>query len=672
MAQNGKLRFGPFEFDPSAGELRKHGTRIKLQTKPLAMLSALVERAGEVVPREQLRLKLWPEEPFVDFEAGLNTAAKRLRDALSDSADEPRYVETIPRTGYRFIATLDKPKAPPPPAAVQPAPVPRSRMLPVLGASLASAVALIVWLALRQAPAPPKFRQVSFRKGQVVSARFAPDGQTILYTLQDGAARRVYASSLFGPESREIPSSEGSLVSVSRNGEMALIRPSGLTPLGGGTLWRMPVNGGGSIEADQNIFSADWAPDGSQLAVARAIGGTVQLEYPSGRVLYRTSGYLTSVRFRPDGREIAFVHHPLRHDDAGSVEIVDLEGHARVLTKNWTVVTSLSWHRASGELWFSAARQGELRAIWAIPIAGGTVRRVIPGAGNLWVSDISPDGRALVGRGGSRLEMAAGSLDSPTAEDISWLDWSSVKDVSRGGELVLFEENGDGVAGKSVVFLHRRSDKSTVRLGSGMAMALNHDGTEALVLDDTDRTALRMLPIGPGKPRDLPRSGLTFQWARFYPGGRSMIALASQGEEPLRLYKVSVEGAHAIPIAPPGMVRNTSVSPDGSTVAALCADGKLRLYPAGDEVPSTEPLAPILWTPDGIIVQHSSAYTSVPARLSVIDPKSGALRQFAKLDPGDRFGVNAITRAVMSPDARHWVFSYRRSNGELFLSDRLP
>lgn len=670
MTHNGKVRFGPFEFDPTMGELRKHGIRVKLQTKPLAMLSALVEKPGEVVPREQLRLRLWPAEPYVDFEAGLNTAAKRLRDALSDSADEPRYVETIPRTGYRFIAVLDKQHAPAPAVTAAPA-APRSRIVPILGAALTGAIALIVWLAMRQPSPPPEFRQVSFRKGQVVSARFAPDGQTVLYTLQNGAGRRVYASSLFGPESREIAGAEGSIVSVSKSGEMALIRASGLSPLGGGTLWRMPVNGGGAIEVDRNIFSADWAPDGSQLAVARATGGTVQLEYPPGKVLYKTSGYLTSVRFRPDGREIAFVHHPLRHDEAGSIEIVDLEGHARVLSKNWTVVGALSWHRPSGELWFSAARQGELRSVWAITASGGAVRRVLPGAGNLSVSDVSPDGRALVGRGGSRLEMAAASVESPEARDISWLDWSSVKDVSRGGESVLFEENGDGVAGKSVVFLHQRADQSTLKLGNGMAMALNSDASEALVLDDSDRKVLRMIPIGPGKPRELPRSGLTFQWARFYPDGKSMVALASRGQEPLRLYKVGVADGQSVPIAPPGMVRNTAVSPDGSTVAALCADGKLRLYPAGEVVPAEEPLAPILWTRNGIIVQHTSAYTSVPARLSVIDPKSGRTRPFAMVDPGDRFGVNAITRVVMAPDARHWAFSYRRTNGELFLSDRL-
>lgn len=669
MTPNGKVCFGPFEFDPTMGELRKHGIRVKLQTKPLAMLSALVERPGEVVPRDQLRMKLWPEEPYVDFEAGLNTAVKRLRDALSDSADEPRYVETIPRTGYRFIAVLDKPVAPAP--ATNAAPPPKPRGVPILGAALACAIGVIVWLALRQTPSLPEFRQISFRKGQVVSARFAPDAQTILYTLQSGAERRVYASNLLGPESREITGADGSLVSVSKSGEMALIRPTGLTPLGGGTLWRMPVNGGGAIEVDRNIFSADWAPDGSQLAVARATGGTVQLEYPSGKVLYKTSGYLTSVRFRPDGREIAFVHHPLRHDEAGSIEIVDLEGHARVLSKNWNVVTALAWQPPSGDLWFSAARQGELRAIWAIPVSGGPVQRVLPGAGNLSIADISADGRVLVGRGGSRLEMAVSGSDSREAQDISWLDWSSVKDVSRGGEVVLFEENGDGVAGKSVVFLHRRADKSTVKLGTGMAMALNSDASEALVLDDTDRTVLRMIPIGPGKPRDLPRSGLTFQWARFYPGGKAMVALAGRGQEPLRLYKVGVEDGRAVPIAPPGMVRNTAVAPDGSEVAALCADGKLRLYPSGDSVPADEPLAPILWTRDGIIVQHTSAYTSVPAKLSVVDPKTGAIRAFAMVDPGDRFGVNAITRVVMAPDARHWAFSYRRTNGELFLSDRL-
>src|SRR5579871_6893232 len=101
-----KARFDAFEVDLRSGEVRKHGIRLKLHGQPFQVLSLLLERPGDLVMREELRQKLWPGETFVDFDTGLNTAVKKLRDALCDSADQPRYIETLPRRGYRFIAQV--------------------------------------------------------------------------------------------------------------------------------------------------------------------------------------------------------------------------------------------------------------------------------------------------------------------------------------------------------------------------------------------------------------------------------------------------------------------------------------------------------------------------------------------------------------------------------------
>ena len=100
------LRFGPYLIDFRAGELRKNGSRIRLQEKPLRVLALLAERQGQLVTRQELKKHLWPEDTFVEFEAGLNTAVSKLRDALSDNAGKPRYIETIPRRGYRFLAPV--------------------------------------------------------------------------------------------------------------------------------------------------------------------------------------------------------------------------------------------------------------------------------------------------------------------------------------------------------------------------------------------------------------------------------------------------------------------------------------------------------------------------------------------------------------------------------------
>src|SRR5713101_562589 len=103
------VRFGTFEADLGARELRKSGVRIKLHAQQFEVLALLLERPGEVIPREELRQRLWPTDTFVDFDHGVNTAINRLREALGDSAENPRFVGTIPRRGYRFVAPVELP-----------------------------------------------------------------------------------------------------------------------------------------------------------------------------------------------------------------------------------------------------------------------------------------------------------------------------------------------------------------------------------------------------------------------------------------------------------------------------------------------------------------------------------------------------------------------------------
>lgn len=114
-------RFATFELDLGTGELRKNGLRLKLQEQSFQVLAMLLERPGELVTRDQLREKLWPADTFVDFDHGLNTAVNKLRDVLNDSAATPRYIETLPRRGYRFIYPVERPAAPAAQAVAQPA-----------------------------------------------------------------------------------------------------------------------------------------------------------------------------------------------------------------------------------------------------------------------------------------------------------------------------------------------------------------------------------------------------------------------------------------------------------------------------------------------------------------------------------------------------------------------
>jgi DNA-binding winged helix-turn-helix (wHTH) protein len=115
-----RLRFGPFEADPKTGELWKEGVRLRVQEQPFQVLAMLLERRGDLVTREELRARLWPADTFVDFDHSLNTAINKLRDTLDDSADQPRFIETLPRRGYRFVAQISA--LPPVAGAAEPEP----------------------------------------------------------------------------------------------------------------------------------------------------------------------------------------------------------------------------------------------------------------------------------------------------------------------------------------------------------------------------------------------------------------------------------------------------------------------------------------------------------------------------------------------------------------------
>jgi WD40 repeat protein len=443
-------------------------------------------------------------------------------------------------------------------------------------------------------------------------------------------------------------------------------------PITGGMLARVPMNGGAPLPVERNIMSADWSADG-RLAIVRAADGANQLEFPPGTVLHKTSGWMSGVRVSPRGDRIAFVEHPVRHDNRGTVKLLDGGGAVRALTHEWAVAGGVAWHPASDEIWFSASRDGTPKSLWAVNLSG-TIRSVSHIPGTLTLRDIAPDGRALTSRDTEQLEMAAVLDGEATARNLSWLDWSRVADISPDGRMVLFDESGVGGGAHYIVYVHRLDDGSTVRIGPGVAMAFSPDGRFALTLGTDDRARLRHTPLGDGPGEDLPISGLQYQWVRYFPDGRRMLALASEGESPLRLY-VLPAGGKPFPITPPVVVRNVTISPDGTRVVLLPANGKLTIYStagggAATVVPTSEPLAPLLWPEnDWLYVQHVGAYTQIPTRISRLHLPTGRVEPWKEIGPFDPLGVNAITKVMLSRDARTLVFNYRRVLSELFVAE---
>ena len=720
--RNGIARFGVFELHVASGELRKQGVRVRLQGKPQQVLLALLERPGEVVTRQELQRRLWSDDVFVDFEAGLNTAANRLRLTLGDSATSPHFIETLARTGYRFIGAVEWIDAPSrarvvPDARTMPAPLDpksdhsatqldesfgsnagavlhptgataalvasalvarqRRRHLGVMVAAAAALGATVFALALafplRVADAAAiEFRPITFGRGMVWGARFSPDGHDVLYSANwDDGPRQMYAVNPSDPQARVVGFGDHRLVAVASTGEFALLGADGFLPVAGGTLLRARLSDPQPTTVARNVMAADWLADGSTLAVARAVDGTNVLEFPTGTPRHSTSGWIGGIRVAPDGRRLAFVEHPVRNDNVGHVRLLDATGPPRTLSEGWANVGGLAWHPTTGEIWFSASRDGSPKALWAVTDTGA-LRPIAKPAGGLTLRDIAADGRLLASSETTRLEMAAVSGESPQ-KNVTLFDWSRVADISPDGQTVLFDETGAAGGADYLIYTHNLSNGTATRVGEGRAMALSTDGQFVLALGSTERTRLRLLPISGGTSRELPATGLEYQWARYFPDGQSILALANVPGAPLRIF-VQPLGAPPYALTPPTMVRNVAIAPDGTRVALLQGDNTLAIYPVA---PGSTPrlvanghnLAPLLWTADDwLYVQRLGAYTQLPTELLRIHLPTNRVEPWRTIGPEDIVGVNALTKVMVSANERTVVFNYRRSLSELFVS----
>jgi DNA-binding winged helix-turn-helix (wHTH) protein len=198
------IRFGAFELEADAGELRKHGTRIKLADQPLSILALLLDRPGQIVTREELQRQLWPADTFVDFDRGLNKAINRLRDALGDSADAPRFIETIPKRGYRFVGAVEPPRTDSvvdvaPATEQRPSGDPRPPSRAWIGAVVVAGLALAtVWVIVTRtrtsSDAPPIVRSSLLppRDSSYLPNNFAlsPDGLHLAFVAEGVGGRR--------------------------------------------------------------------------------------------------------------------------------------------------------------------------------------------------------------------------------------------------------------------------------------------------------------------------------------------------------------------------------------------------------------------------------------------------------------------------------------------------
>ena len=545
---------------------------------------------------------------------------------------------------------------------------------------LAAGLAFGAWMRPPSPELHPQLHRVTFSRLTILSARFTPDGNLIYGASLEGHSPELFFAQSGSVESRPIGMTETSILAVAPNGELAV--QSNPTISQGfaytGMLARAPQTGGAPRPIAEAVEYADWAADGT-LAIVRRVGGKVRLEYPLGKILYESAGWISHPRISPDGSSVAFLDHPYPRDDAGSVATVDKNGQKNTLsTLKFVSTQGLAWHPAQKEIWFSATTSGSSRALYAVA-PGKKERLVYLGTGTLTLHDISKEGRVLFSRDDWRSGMLGLAPGASKERDLSWHDWTIVRDLTQDGKIAAFDETGEAGEATGAFYVRGTDGSPAVRLGNGVSPQLSRDGKKVLAMvpgRDGDRK-LTELPTGAGEARIIPTGDVQVQIARFFPDGKRILELGNAANaNGQRLWVQDDEGGKPRPITPEGVDTRLSgtLSPDEKRVAAVDPNGKISIYPVdGGEaspVPGSEVgERPLHWLPDGksLLV----ARIERPNVVYEVEISSGKRKPFRTIAVPDGMRAEDLGTPIFSADFKSFVYAYTRIVSDLYIVDGL-
>ncbi len=519
--------------------------------------------------------------------------------------------------------------------------------------------------------------QRTFRTQAIFSARYAADGESIVYSAAEvGDSPRIYTVTSAYPQPRAVSDSGIHLLAVSSKDEMAVLvgavyeHHRVLT----GTLARMPVGGGMPRELLTDVHDADWSPDGSQLAVAHDVDGKDVLEYPIGTVLYESPGYLSDVRVAPDGQHVAFNEHPEKGDDRGAVAVVDLKGGHKLLTPQYPAIEGLAWTPGGASLLYGASTNGGIAQVNEVTVRG-EIRLSSPGVGNATIQDVAPDGRRLIIRGDFFTRMWVKRASDSAARDVSWLNLSFLPILAGDGSQLVFGDGSD-MAGLNYAVMLRRTDGSpAVRIGEGTDLGMTRDKRWVLSAVPSVPVKLMMFPTGAGTARRLDHGEFAGIVAASLLGDESeLMVCGNQPTHGVRCYVRPLENGEFRPFTPEG-VSKVIASPDGQRIVAVQGDSGYRQYSIHDG--TSQRVAGL--TPNDIVLRFSpdgkSLWTrqvnSTPVRVEQVDLNSGARKQLLPEFAARRAGVLSVSEVALADDPRTYAYNEREAASYLFELKRI-
>jgi eukaryotic-like serine/threonine-protein kinase len=552
----------------------------------------------------------------------------------------------------------------------------------VTAAAIALGVAAFL-LGLKQARfVTPQYEQLTYQPGVVSSARISPDGLTVLCSARFEKRFQLYSIRFDSTGARPLGVEADEVLSISSKGEAAVLQ--GWQSLAGSTgvglLARVPLGGGAPKMMLKDVQSADWSPDGEQLATARYIRDkrVYRLEYPTGKALYETAGWIAGVRVSADGRSIVFIDHPVFGDDAGYVTMIpSAGGEVRRLSRLWGDVEGLAWN-PKGEVWFSATDVGFNYALYAVTQSGKS-RQVLTVPGGVVLNDIAKDGKVLVTHASERTIIMVSTPGHPEEQNLAWLDNTEFFRFSADGTQILMGDESSASGTHHASFLRNVDGSSAIRVGEGDGIALSPDGEWVLSHIPPDKLVL--LPTGAGEIRQLSpatartepsgehasstsiRADLPADWL---PDGKHVAYVGDDG----RTHLLDLEGKD-VALTPTGTSGYLPTA-DGKFVLVRTTNGNFELYPVGGGDPARFPYLqaadrPVRFSSDGKDIFVRNSVKGVPGlnlyRVNLANGKRSLLWHLQLPNSGLS---NEIALVDVTPDGTGYAYGYRQKSAVLY------
>jgi len=622
---------------------------------------------AQVITSEPRSLALQRKSVPASIDAAVHTALEKLPADRFASAKE--FADALARPGESVRV----------PAAESGA----SRRRPswwapaAMGALLLAASAAGFLLGTRRRPTTEQvaFRQVTFTSQAIATARFAPDGQTIVFDARrQSSGPAIYVIRPDYPDARPLGLDDTHLLAVSSKNELAVITKARFVAhrMFIGTLARVPLEGGTPREMLDSVREGDWSPDGAALAIIHVVGGRDRLEYPVGTVLFDTPGYISDLRISPDGERVAFFEHSTRfpYDDRGGVDVVDRARNRTVLAKDFAGEEGLAWSADGRSVLFSASAGPQMQ-IHAVGLNGGD-RLALPTPGTMMMQDVSRGGRWLAIRDDRGFQVRAHPPGRVDELDLSWLDQSVTASISRDGRMLGITDASEFASADYATIVRKTDGSPAVRLGDGWISDFTPDGRWVVTVVPSTPPQLRLYPVGAGETRrlDFGAFGVLSDARVWGPAADSTLACGSISEHAPRCYLRTTSAPTWRPVADDG-ADHGYVSPDGHLVVTTSPDGSNRLYDlrtgSGRPVRGLRAADRVLrWSPDGkslwvwqtdtmpIMIDRVDIATDQRARLTTLVPQSGQ-------------GVSHVFGVGLADDPRVYMYGTVVQSSQLFV-----